>query len=74
LNKVLCNVESVQIFNKFPHLVELFISIVTFWLTDPSIKKEIFVVQTLAELLDAMVYSEEFWNRFKHAPILHTFI
>jgi len=74
LNKTLCNVESVQIFDKFPHLVDLFISLMTFWLTEPLIKKEVFVIQTLVELLDAMVYSQEFWARFKSAPILHTFI
>lgn len=74
LAKALSSVESVRIFDQSPHLVDLFISVITFWLTEPTIKKEMFVVQSLIELLDALVYSPTFWNKFKHAQILHSFI
>jgi len=74
LNKCLNNVENVRIFDMYPHLVDLFISIVGYWLTEPSIKQEVFVLQSLIEILEAMVYSFEFWSKFKNASILHAFI
>jgi hypothetical protein len=60
-------VENVRIFDMYPHLVDLFISIVGYWLTEPSIKQEVFVLQSLIEILEAMVYSFEFWSKNKNS-------
>lgn len=74
LNKTVSSVESVRVFDQNPYLVDLFIAMITYWLQEPSIKQELFIVQSVAELLDAMVYSHIFWQTFKQSPILHTFI
>lgn len=66
--------DNVRVFDANPHLADLFISVVSFWLGEQDIKSEAFVIQSLVELLEVLVYSPTFWTKFKGADCLHVFI
>ena len=63
-----------MMFDQNPHLVELLLSVVHYWLSHPQLKQELFIVQSLIEFLDLMVYSERFWVTFKGSKALNIFI
>jgi hypothetical protein len=74
LQKSIQQVEQVQIFDRNPSLVDLLIAVIHYWLSSPHIKQEVFVLQSLIEFLDIIVYSPNFWMKFKGSQALNLFI
>jgi len=75
INKNLQTIDQLSVFEANPHLVDLFVAVVQHWLSSRSINSELFIIQTLTELMDLMVYSPRFWNAFKNnSQIVNLFI
>ena len=47
------------------HLVDLLISMIHYWMSEPALNTDVFIIQTVIEMLDNLVYSHKFWQKFK---------
>ena len=48
-------------------LTDLLLAVISHWLTGEA-GHDIFIAQSLVEMLDLLVYSRAFWTRFKASP------
>ena len=59
--------DQIQQLDKESHLVDLLISVIQFWLSNDTLRSELFIAQSLIEMLDGLIYSKRFWLKFKES-------
>ena len=60
--------------NKNQHLVDLLISVLKYWMSDPYLSADFYITQIVIEMLDMLIYSRRFWQQFKSSEALNIFI
>mmetsp|Transcript_4575 Transcript_4575/g.6936 ORF Transcript_4575/g.6936 Transcript_4575/m.6936 type:complete len:271 (+) Transcript_4575:92-904(+) len=70
LAKCIRTFDQARVFDRHPHLASLVTPLCSFWLSHPGFEDELYIIQSVIELLDLLVYSEAVWKQIKSSSVM----